>query len=138
MNCNDRQFLGLNQDAQRALTRRTFLQRSAGGIGLAALGSILNESLLRRAKTCAARASRISELSRRRRSASSTSSNPARRRRWTCSIPSRSSAKHRGEDLPASIRQGQRLTTMTSGQKTFPGRAVAFSSSRSTARAARG
>lgn len=27
---------------------------------------------------------------------------------------------HRGEDLPASIRQGQRLTTMTSGQATFP------------------
>lgn len=27
---------------------------------------------------------------------------------------------HRGEDLPASIRMGQRLTTMTSGQKTFP------------------
>ena len=28
--------------------------------------------------------------------------------------------KHRGEDLPASIRLGQRLTGMTSGQKTFP------------------
>lgn len=28
--------------------------------------------------------------------------------------------KHRGEDLPDSIRMGQRLTTMTSGQKTFP------------------
>lgn len=27
---------------------------------------------------------------------------------------------HRGEDLPNSIRQGQRLTTMTSGQSTFP------------------
>ena len=27
---------------------------------------------------------------------------------------------HRGEDLPASIRMGQRLTTMTSGQKSFP------------------
>ncbi len=27
---------------------------------------------------------------------------------------------HHGEDLPASIRNGQRLTTMTSGQKTFP------------------
>ncbi len=26
----------------------------------------------------------------------------------------------KGEDLPASIRMGQRLTTMTSGQKTFP------------------
>jgi len=29
-------------------------------------------------------------------------------------------AKFRAQDLPASIRQGQRLTTMTSGQKTFP------------------
>ncbi len=28
--------------------------------------------------------------------------------------------KQRGEDLPASIRMGQRLTGMTSGQKTFP------------------
>jgi hypothetical protein len=28
--------------------------------------------------------------------------------------------KRRGEDLPASIRMGQRLTTMTSGQSTFP------------------
>lgn len=27
---------------------------------------------------------------------------------------------HHGEDLPESIRQGQRLTTMTSGQKNFP------------------
>ncbi len=27
---------------------------------------------------------------------------------------------HHGEDLPASIRQGQRLTTMTSGEKSFP------------------
>jgi hypothetical protein len=29
-------------------------------------------------------------------------------------------AKRRGEDLPNSIRKGQRLTTMTSGQKKFP------------------
>ena len=29
-------------------------------------------------------------------------------------------AKRRGEDLPESIRKGQRLTTMTSGQKSFP------------------
>lgn len=28
--------------------------------------------------------------------------------------------KHRAEDLPAAIRMGQRLTTMTSGQKSFP------------------
>ncbi len=29
-------------------------------------------------------------------------------------------AKHRAENLPESIRKGQRLTTMTSGQKSFP------------------
>lgn len=29
-------------------------------------------------------------------------------------------SKHRGLDLPESIRRGQRLTTMTSGQKSFP------------------
>lgn len=34
--------------------------------------------------------------------------------------PKLSMDKHRGEDLPDSIRQGQRLTTMTSGQKNFP------------------
>jgi len=34
--------------------------------------------------------------------------------------------KHRGEDLPASVRQGQRLTTMTSGQAKFPVAPSAF------------
>ncbi len=34
--------------------------------------------------------------------------------------PKPAMANRHGEDLPASIRQGQRLTTMTSGQATFP------------------
>lgn len=34
--------------------------------------------------------------------------------------PKPAMASRRGEDLPASIRQGQRLTTMTSGQSKFP------------------
>ena len=34
--------------------------------------------------------------------------------------PKPAMANRQGEDLPASIRQGQRLTTMTSGQATFP------------------
>ncbi len=34
--------------------------------------------------------------------------------------PKPSMKEHHGEDLPESIRQGQRLTTMTSGQKSFP------------------
>src|SRR5882724_1655162 len=43
MNCNDHSFLKLAWDRQAALTRRTFLQRSASGIGLAALGALLGE-----------------------------------------------------------------------------------------------
>src|ERR1051325_11534425 len=43
MNCNDHTFLSLHREQQRAVSRRTFLQRAAGGIGLAALGSLLNE-----------------------------------------------------------------------------------------------
>jgi hypothetical protein len=35
-------------------------------------------------------------------------------------------AERRGEDLPDSIRQGQRLTTMTSGQSKFPVAPTAF------------
>ena len=47
-------------------------------------------------------------------------------------------AEHFDKDLPDSIRNGQRITTMTSGQARLPGRADRCSSSRSTARAARG
>lgn len=36
MNCNDHAFLALAEDARQHLTRRTFLQGRAGGIGRAA------------------------------------------------------------------------------------------------------
>ncbi len=58
--------------------------------------------------------------SRRRPSGSSTCSSPARRRSWTCSTTSRICRTRRGIDLPDSVRMGQRITTMTSGQKSFP------------------
>src|SRR4051812_2471156 len=45
MNCNDLPFLSLPREQQHALTRRTFLQRSAGGLGLAALSSLLTGRL---------------------------------------------------------------------------------------------
>ena len=44
MNCNDSAFLVLDAISRLDVTRRTFLKRAAGGIGLAALGSLLNES----------------------------------------------------------------------------------------------
>ena len=59
-----------------------------------------------------------------RRSGPSTCSCPEVRRRWICSTTSRKMADWFDKDLPESIRKGQRLTTMTSGQTRFPDRAV--------------
>ena len=38
MNCNDHTFLRLDAAARAEVSRRTFLSRSASGLGLAALG----------------------------------------------------------------------------------------------------
>ncbi len=115
MNCNDHYFLSLENAAQRDVTRRTFLQRAAGGIGLAALGGLLGH----RADAAATalpgfpnfppKAKRIIYLFQ--------SGAPSQMDLFD---PKPELAKRRGEDLPESIRKGQRLTTMTSGQKSFP------------------
>ena len=115
MNCNEHHFLGLGQPTQRALTRRTFLQRTAGSIGLAALGGLLSPRAFPATGGLAAfpnfkpKAKRIIYLFQ--------SGAPSQMDLFD---PKPALAKRRGEDLPASIRMGQRLTTMTSGQKTFP------------------
>src|SRR3954469_23947825 len=110
-----------------AVNRRTFLTRSAAGIGVAALASLLNDNPLRAAGAAvgnevapvtgglpglphfAAKAKRIIYL-------------------FQSGAPSQMDLfdykpqlkEFRGKELPDSIRQGQRLTTMTSGQKAFP------------------
>ena len=111
MNCNDLSFLSLNADAQRTVTRRTFLSRSAGGIGLAALGSLFgNQALAANGfQHHAPKAKRIIYLFQ--------SGAPSQMDLFD---PKPAMNGKRGEDLPASIRQGQRLTTMTSGQSKFP------------------
>ena len=118
MNCNDHQFLGLSEEQRLALTRRTFLSRSAAGVGLAALGSLLDESVFAKTGTGAAlegwphfpvKAKRVIYLFQ--------SGAPSQMDLFD---PKPQLAGKRGEDLPDSIRQGQRLTTMTSGQKNFP------------------
>jgi len=120
MNCNDHHFLKLALDQRVALTRRTFLQRSASGIGLAALGALLGERLA--AAPAAASPGGVPAFP----------NFPAKAKRiiylFQSGAPSQMDlfdpkpelARRRGEDLPDSIRQGQRLTTMTSGQKRFP------------------
>ena len=113
MNCNDHTFFSLDRASQMAVTRRTFLQRAAGGMGLAALGSLLGGRA--EAATVATfpnftpKAKRIIYLFQ--------SGAPSQMDLFD---PKPELEKRRGEDLPASIRQGQRLTTMTSGQSKFP------------------
>ena len=118
MHCNDHLFAGLSPDLRRQLSRRTFLRQSAGGIGLAALSQLLGNPA--QAATAgvpglpglphfAPNAKRIIYLFQ--------SGAPSQMDLFD---PKPELEKRRGEDLPASIRMGQRLTTMTSGQSTFP------------------
>jgi hypothetical protein len=116
MNCNDHQFLALAQNAQQHVTRRTFLQRAAGGISLAALGGLLGQRAeaaatpgLPEFPNFAPKAKRIIYLFQ--------SGAPSQMDLFD---PKPQMEARRGEDLPASVRKGQRLTTMTSNQSKFP------------------
>ena len=104
------------------LTRRTFLKRSAGGLGAAALASLLNPELLLGAAAgpttvpgilgathFAPKAKRIIYLCQ--------SGAPSQIELFD---PKPALDKLRGTDLPASVRMGQRLTGMSSGQANFP------------------
>jgi Protein of unknown function (DUF1501) len=95
--------------AQDALNRRTFL-KSATGLGLAALGLLENEAQARPAgRGLGGKVKRVIYL-------------------FQSGAPSQfelfdnkpTLEKYRGQNLPESIRKGQRLTTMTSGQSSFP------------------
>jgi len=99
---------------QDACNRRAFLNRSAGGLGALALASLSDTKPVRADELPAgfkkpAKAKRIIYLFQ--------SGAPSQMDLFD---PKPGMEKHRGEDLPASIRQGQRLTTMTSGQSKFP------------------
>ncbi|HYG77663.1 MAG TPA: DUF1501 domain-containing protein [Planctomycetota bacterium] len=114
MNCNDHCFSGLDSETRAALSRRTFLQRAAGGIGLAALGGLLQRSVtggegLAGFPNFPPKAKRIIYLFQ--------SGAPSQMDLFD---PKPEMEKQRGKNLPDSIRKGQRLTTMTSGQKSFP------------------
>jgi hypothetical protein len=115
MNCNDYEFLMLDASAQREVSRRTFLRNSGGGIGLAALGGLLGTGAQGAATMLPGfphhppRAKRIIYLFQ--------SGAPSQMDLFD---PKPQMQAQRGKDLPESIRKGQRLTTMTSGQKNFP------------------
>ena len=103
---------------QDALNRRLFLRHGSTTIGATALATLMNPSRsagaapeigLPQFPNYAAKAKRIIYLFQ--------SGAPSQMDLFD---PKPMLAERRGEDLPASIRLGQRLTTMTSGQSTFP------------------
>ena len=99
------------------LTRRQFFGRTSSGMGVAALASLLNDGLAAQTGSgdvpglphFAPRAKRVIYLFQ--------YGGPSQIDLFD---PKPALAKMQGVDLPGSIRMGQRLTTMTAGQSTFP------------------
>ncbi len=103
-------------------TRRQFFGRSATGIGVAALGSLLNPGL----RSALGAEGEVPHYP------LTSTHHPARAKRviylFMAGGPSQIDLfdykpqleKYHQQDLPASVRMGQRLTTMTSGQSSFP------------------
>lgn len=101
------------------ITRRQLFGRAAGGIGVAALASLLNPKLM------AAETDKVP-------GSLEVLHYPAKAKRIIYLVMSGGPShidlldykpqlkKHHGEELPASVRMGQRVTGMTSGQKSFP------------------
>jgi hypothetical protein len=110
----------LPDDAQRLLTRRTFLKKSSTGLGALALASLLKPTLFAGADAAAGlhvpgamqalhfapKAKRVIYLF--------MSGAPSHLDLFD---PKPKLTEMQGKDLPESIRKGQRITTMTSGQK---------------------
>jgi hypothetical protein len=109
-------------ELERLVTRRQFFGRSAAGIGTAALASLLNERLFasdvdRTLRTHGAlpalhfapKAKHVVYLF--------MSGGPSHIDLFDYKPKLR---EYHGKELPASIRMGQRITGMTSGQKSFP------------------
>lgn len=103
-----------DRDLQHALTRRHFFGRSATGIGAAALASLFAGQAeahagLEGLPHFAPKAKRVILLHQ--------SGGPSQIDTFDYKPQL---TQHRGEDLPASVRMGQRITGMTSGQSTLP------------------
>lgn len=102
---------------QDLLNRRLFLKQGTSAVGAAALASLAGTNSTQMSSADAAlgqthfpaKAKRIIYLYQ--------SGAPSQMDLFD---PKPTMADHHGEDLPESIRKGQRLTTMTSGQKNFP------------------
>ena len=111
---SQKMYTAIETQIQDALNRRIFLRNSTSFLGLSALSGMLHGKQdtplgLTGFPNFPAKAKRIIYLFQ--------SGAPSQMDLFD---PKPAIKDRRGEDLPDSIRKGQRLTTMTSGQKTFP------------------
>src|SRR4051794_38073574 len=113
--------MNLDHEYRSLITRRQFFGRTAAGIGTLALGSLLNERLfaadagpastahgIMPALDFAPKAKRVIYLF--------MSGGPSSIDLFDYKPQLR---EHHGQELPGSIRMGQRVTGMTSGQSSF-------------------
>src|SRR3954462_6053165 len=116
---------------QQLLTRRHFFGRTATGIGTAALASLLNPMLFAADSSNGKNSQKIPRGSVRPGVLDKLHFAPKAKRVIYLVMSGGPShidlfdykpklKDHFGQDLPASIRMGQRITGMTSGQKTLP------------------
>jgi len=108
-------------ERQQHITRRQFFGRSSAGIGVAALGALLGSTPASAAGVLgsshrAPKAKRVIYLFQ--------SGGPSQMELFDYKP---TLERFHGQDLPDSIRMGQRITTMTSGQATLPVAASKFS-----------
>lgn len=106
-------------------TRRQFFGRTAQGIGLAALGSLLNRDLFAAPDLAARGALPALHFAPKAKHVIYLHQSGAPSQIDLFDYKPEMQKRH-GEELPASIRQGQRITGMTSGQKAFPIAATKF------------
>ena len=102
------------------INRRRFLSRLSLGIGSAALGSLLIPDLFSGGSEEETLHDGSSPFCTEEQNELFICFRMAHPRNWTCLIISPCCNEMFGEDLPASIRMGQRLTGMTADQKKFP------------------
>ena len=121
-------MINLEHEIQLMMTRRQFFSRTSTGIGIAALGSLLNPDLYAAAPGLNPKAGGLADLPHFAPKAKRViflhqSGAPSQIELFDYKPKLR---KYHGTELPDSIRKGQRITGMTSGQSSLPVAAPIF------------
>jgi len=120
--------MDLERELKLALTRRQFFSRTSAGIGIAALGSLLNPDLFALSASLNPKTGGLPDLPHFAPKAKRViflhqSGAPSQIELFDYKPKLR---KYHGSELPDSIRKGQRITGMTSGQSSLPVAAPIF------------